>query len=98
MQTAVYRVAQEALTNAERHAGATVVEVELEVAGNLTELRVRDDGHGFDPGSASRSNPTDGQPTGLGLRGMAERARLVGGELDVRSAPGGGTSVTLRIR
>jgi two-component system, NarL family, sensor histidine kinase UhpB len=98
VQTAVYRVAQEALTNAERHAGATAVEVELEVAGDVTELRVRDDGHGFDPGRASRANPTNGQPTGLGLRGMAERARLVGGELDVRSAPGGGTSVTLRIR
>ena len=39
-----------------------------------------------------------GPSSGLGLRGMAERARLVGGELDVRSAPGGGTSVTLRIR
>ncbi|HEU0025043.1 MAG TPA: sensor histidine kinase [Thermoleophilaceae bacterium] len=89
VQTAIYRVAQEALTNAERHAGATAVEVELEVADGLVELRVRDDGEGFDPGRAS---------TGLGLRGMAERARLVGGELDVRSAPGGGTSVTLRIR
>ena len=74
------------------------MEVELEVAADLTELRVRDDGHGFDPGRATRANPSDGPPTGLGLRGMAERARLVGGELDVRSAPGGGTSVTLRIR
>ena len=47
--------------------------------------------------AAGRADP-DGPPAGLGLRGMAERARLVGGELDVRSAPGGGTSVTLRIR
>jgi two-component system, NarL family, sensor histidine kinase UhpB len=95
-QTAVYRVAQEALTNAERHAGATVVEVELEVAEDRTELRVRDDGGGFDPGRATRAGDPASQ--GLGLRGMAERARLVGGELDVRSAPNGGTSVTLRIR
>ena len=51
VQTAVYRVAQEALTNAERHAGATVVEVDLEVAQDRTELRVRDDGDGFDPGA-----------------------------------------------
>jgi signal transduction histidine kinase len=96
VQTAVYRVAQEALTNAERHAGATVVEVDLEVAGDGTELRVRDDGSGFDPGRASQAG--DPATQGLGLRGMAERARLVGGELDVRSAPNGGTSVTLRIR
>ena len=79
-------MAQEALTNAERHAGATVVEVELEVARDRTELRVRDDGGGFDPGRATRTGDPASQ--GLGLRGMAERARLVGGELDVRSAPG----------
>jgi two-component system sensor histidine kinase UhpB len=96
VQTAIYRVAQEALTNAERHAVATVVEVELEVGPERTELRVRDDGRGFDPGQAARSGT--GPSAGLGLRGMAERARLVGGELDVRSAPGGGTTVTLRIR
>ena len=61
------------------------------------ELRVRDDGAGFDPGSIARAG-TEGPGAGLGLGGMAERARLVGGELDVRSAPGGGTSVTLRVR
>jgi two-component system sensor histidine kinase UhpB len=96
VQTAIYRVAQEALTNAERHAGATIVEVELAVEPDGAELRVRDDGEGFDPGRAARSGT--GPAAGLGLRGMAERARLVGGELDVRSGPGGGTSVTLRIR
>jgi two-component system sensor histidine kinase UhpB len=88
VQTAIYRVGQEALTNVTRHAGATVVE--MAVAENLggVELRVSDDGSGFDP-SVRRS--------GLGLIGMAERARLVGGELDVRSAPGGGTTITLRV-
>jgi two-component system sensor histidine kinase UhpB len=89
VQTAVYRTAQEALNNIGRHAGATAVEMELSVNGHGAELRVRDDGEGFDPAAA---------PGGLGLKGMAERARLVGGELDVRSAPGGGTTVTLRIR
>ncbi len=96
LQTAIYRVAQEALTNVGRHAGATVVEVDLEAAGGEAELRIRDDGAGFDPGAIPRAG-TQGPGAGLGLSGMAERARLVGGDLDVRSAPGGGTSVTLRV-
>ena len=90
-QTAVYRVIQEALANARRHGRATRVEVELAAGGGSAELHVRDDGSGFDPAAAR-----DGQ-AGLGLEGMAERARLVGGELDVRSAPGAGTEVTLRL-
>ncbi|MGH2764008.1 MAG: sensor histidine kinase [Thermoleophilaceae bacterium] len=97
LQTAIYRVAQEALANVARHAGATVVEVELEAGEDCTELRLRDDGAGFDPGAIPRAG-TEGPGAGLGLSGMAERARLVGGELDLRSAPGGGTSVTLRVR
>jgi two-component system, NarL family, sensor histidine kinase UhpB len=97
VQTAIYRVAQEALANVGRHAGATAVEVDLEADGGAAELRVRDDGVGFDPGAIPRAG-SEGPGAGLGLGGMAERARLVGGELDVRSAPGGGTSVTLRVR
>jgi two-component system, NarL family, sensor histidine kinase UhpB len=92
MQTAIFRVAQEALTNVGRHAGATVVELHLEEQDGRARLRVRDDGSGFEPGALPRAGSE-----GLGLGGMAERARLVGGELDVRSAPGGGTSVTLRV-
>jgi two-component system, NarL family, sensor histidine kinase UhpB len=88
-QIAVYRVAQEALANASRHAEPSRVEVELSVGERGTELRVSDDGCGFDPARD--------EPAGLGLKGMAERARLVGGELDVRSSRGGGTSVTLRV-
>ena len=60
------------------------------------ELRIRDDGAGFDPASVVRDT-SDGPGAGLGLSGMVERARLAGGELDVRSAPGGGTTVTLHI-
>jgi two-component system sensor histidine kinase UhpB len=88
-QTAIYRVAQEALTNVGRHAGARFVAVELLTDEDCTELRVSDDGVGFEPARANG---------GLGLRGMAERARLVGGELEVRSVPGGGTTVRLEIR
>jgi len=96
VQTAIYRVTQEALTNVARHAGATVVEVDLEADEDGAELRVRDDGAGFDPAEVARTQ-SNGVGARLGLGGMAERARLVSGELDVRSAPGGGTTVTLRI-
>ena len=88
-QTVIYRIAQEALANAGRHAGASRVDVTLSAAGEGARLRVTDDGSGFDPVAAR-----DG---GLGLEGMAERAKLVGGELDLRSAPGAGTEITLRL-
>jgi len=88
-QTVIYRIAQEALANAGRHAGASHVEVSLSSAGDGAQLRVADDGEGFDPVAARRG--------GLGLEGMAERAKLVGGELDLRSAPGAGTEITLRL-
>ena len=94
VQTAMYRITQEALANIGRHAGASSVEVELSVAADGGELRIRDDGAGFDPTLPVRGN---GRGSGLGLKGMAERARLAGGELDVRSAPGSGTTVRLRI-
>ncbi len=96
VQTAIYRVAQEALTNVTRHAGATVVEMDLRENEGEAELRVRDDGGGFDPSVVAQTN-SEAPSGGLGLIGMAERARLVGGELDVRSAPGGGTTITLRV-
>jgi len=88
-QTVIYRVAQEALANAGRHAHARNVALALDVEGEAAELRIRDDGVGFDP-VASRGD-------GLGLDGMAERARLIGGELDLRSSPGSGTELTLRV-
>ncbi|HZG50082.1 MAG TPA: sensor histidine kinase [Thermoleophilaceae bacterium] len=94
VQTALYRITQEALTNAGRHAGATAVEVDVGFEDGRVDLRVRDDGAGFDPGALARSERPG---IGLGLGGMAERARLVGGELHVRSAPGWGTTVSMRL-
>jgi two-component system, NarL family, sensor histidine kinase UhpB len=88
-QTVVYRVAQEALANAARHSHAGQVSVELTASKAGAELHVRDDGTGFDPLAAHGG--------GLGLDGMAERARLAGGALDLRSSPGGGTELTLRV-
>jgi two-component system sensor histidine kinase UhpB len=89
VQTVVYRVAQEALTNAAQHARPGRIDVELKTVGDSVELCVRDDGKGFDP-FAARSG-------GLGLDGMAERARLAGGALDLRSERGAGTELTLRL-
>jgi two-component system, NarL family, sensor histidine kinase UhpB len=89
-QTVVYRVAQEALSNAAQHARPRRVEVALTAGeGGGVELRVRDDGDGFDP--------QDTREGGLGLAGMAERARLAGGVLDLRSSRGVGTELTLRV-
>jgi two-component system sensor histidine kinase UhpB len=87
-QLVVYRVAQEALANVARHSQAHHVEVDLVARDSGLDLSVRDDGVGF------HSNM---RPTGLGLNGMAERARLVGGELNVLSIPGQGTTVTLHV-
>jgi two-component system sensor histidine kinase UhpB len=88
-QIVVYRVAQEALSNAAQHARPGRVDIELSAADDAVELRVRDDGEGFDPLAV--------RPGGLGLEGMAERARLAGGALDLRSAHGAGTELTLRL-
>jgi two-component system sensor histidine kinase UhpB len=84
----VYRVAQEALTNVVRHADATRVELELESTGEQTLLTVRDDGRGLAPGSLSSSN---------GIRGMRERAMLIGASLTIDRPHGGGTEVRLSI-
>ena len=87
-QLVVYRVAQEALANVARHAGAKRVDVDLTTRDGGIDLCVRDDGRGFD---------ATVPPSGLGLNGMAERARLVGGELSVYSSGGRGTTVTLHV-
>lgn len=87
--TALYRAAQEALTNVTRHARASAVEVEVEYAAGRATLTVRDDGRGFDPDVATRR--------GFGLLGMEERVAAWGGTLDVRSAPGEGTRLTASL-
>ena len=61
-------------------------------------LRIRDDGHGFDASPSSRTNGrVRGRPGGLGLSGMRERALLVGGRLEIFSAPGAGTTIDLTM-
>lgn len=82
----LYRVAQEGLTNVARHADASRVDVELVRTGRAMKLYIRDDGRG--PGHSRE---------GAGIRGMRERALLIGGDLIVGRAPGGGTEVSLAI-
>jgi two-component system sensor histidine kinase UhpB len=84
----IYRVAQEALTNVARHARASRIELRLEHSDDRTVLTVRDDGRGLPPESLSSSN---------GIRGMRERAMLIGAQLSFATPPSGGTEVRLSI-
>ena len=88
-ETAIYRIAQEALNNVVRHADATRVSVILYRKPHELRLVVEDDGSGFIP-----NNGTD---QGMGLPGMRDRARLLGGDLEVESQPGLGATVMVRI-
>ena len=91
VETAVYRVVQEALTNVARHASTDKAEVLLMFENDALEIYVQDSGKGFDPGAASARGDT------AGLSGMRERAELLGGRMTIESAPGAGTSLTVRI-
>jgi two-component system sensor histidine kinase UhpB len=88
INTAVYRVAQEALVNVTRHAQATGVRIALQASGTTLTLEVQDDGCGFDAARATR---------GLGLLGAAERAAALGGRIDMDSAPGQGARLRMAL-
>ena len=87
----ILRIVQESLTNVARHAKADHVVVRLETRDDRLRVAVEDDGCGFNPDQVA------GQPGSFGLRGLKERARHLGGELEVRSTPGMGTTVTLEM-
>lgn len=93
-ETALYRVAQEALTNVLRHAGADGVTVVLEQTPDQVTLVVEDDGRGFD---AEESPDGAGARRRMGLLGMRERVELAGGTLGIESAPGAGTTLVARV-
>jgi signal transduction histidine kinase len=86
--TMVFRIAQESLTNVRRHAQAQRADLSLEREGEGWLLSVSDDGVGFDPAT---------RRAGFGVLGMEERARLLGGRLEVHSAPGEGTRILLHV-
>ncbi len=84
VETAVYRITQEALSNARRHGGATSVRIRVSESESMIETSISDNGRGFDPTSRS---------SGFGLIGMRERAEILGGRLEVTSSSARGTSV-----
>ncbi len=93
IETACFRIAQEAITNVERHAGATRVDVVLRRIGDELELEIRDNGTGFDVERAWQQ----ARGTSIGLFAMRERAALGGGALEIVSATGRGTIVRVRM-
>jgi signal transduction histidine kinase len=88
LETALYRITQEAMTNALKHSGAESLTVEISEAAGDVDLRVRDDGRGYDPSEHTG---------GFGLLGMRERVELLGGRVAIDSAPGSGTTVMARL-
>jgi signal transduction histidine kinase len=88
LETALYRIVQEALTNSIKHGHAKRGVVEVRENGRTVELLVRDDGRGFD---------TTAQSGGFGLLGMRERVALLGGELRIESSAGAGTTVAVTL-
>jgi signal transduction histidine kinase/ligand-binding sensor domain-containing protein len=97
----VFLIFKESVNNAVKHSGAAVAEVDFRLEGDRLVLRVSDDGRGFDASGAGRSGEYErrsvGGAGGNGLYSLYKRARELGGEYEIRSAPGEGTTVTLRL-
>ncbi len=85
----IYLIYKEALHNAVRHAGTGRIMAQVRYADGVLTVTVTDEGRGFDPDQVS---------AGHGLRYMAERARMIGGELHIESTPGNGATVRLTVR
>jgi signal transduction histidine kinase len=90
VEQAVYRIAQEAITNVVNYAGARNLKLRLEFYEGKLRLIIGDDGQGFEIDKVQKSSQ-------FGLTGMKERAQLIGADLDISSNPGKGTTVTLTI-
>lgn len=94
LRRAVYRMAQEALANSARHSGASSARLCLDVDGGRVTMSVSDEGRGFDPAAAlSRSQNREH----FGLHGIQERARALGGDCEIVSAPGKGTRILVEL-
>lgn len=89
IETGIYRIVQEALTNSARHANASQVTIRLAHANGILSLLIEDDGEGFDPDAPP--------PNRFGITGMNERARLMNGRLHLTTQPGQGTQIEVQI-
>jgi signal transduction histidine kinase len=87
LKLCVYRIVQEALNNAQRHAHAKNAVVELQQTGDVIRVNTRDDGSGFDPK----------RTRGMGLLGMEERVKRLGGTIEIDSRPGAGTTIRAEL-
>jgi signal transduction histidine kinase len=98
LESTLYRVVQEALTNVSRHAKATQATISVVRSNGAVTATVTDDGEGLPQGGPSRPRtPGEELKGGFGVSGMRERAELVGGELDLVPAPGGGATMRLKV-
>jgi len=89
----LYRIVQEALNNVVRHSGATTASVHVQRLNAAVRIAITDDGCGFRLERDRRGEPTGG----FGLSGMAQRARIIGGRIDVHTSPGAGTTIELHV-
>ena len=94
VETACYRIAQEAFTNIARHAQAKSVTITLRQKGNELLMSIQDDGCGFDVTEMRARAKAGGS---MGVLGMQERATLAGGQLEIESVPGQGTIIRVRF-
>lgn len=95
VEIALYRIVQEAISNILKYAGATYVEIDLDLSRDDTiSVRIEDNGRGFDPSTIGESSPL-GQ--GVGIFGMLERASLIGGTLQIDSSAGEGTEIRVSL-
>lgn len=97
VETALFRIAQEALTNIVKHAQAKQVTITLDSAHNMTRLTIADDGVGFTLGEPQFAKERNGLGLGLGFVGMKERATAVNAQLRIESAPAQGTKVVVEV-
>lgn len=95
-KVAVYRVIQEALNNAATHGNASAMKVTTSVRSETLVVEIADDGSGFSQSDVERERRAGERPR-LGIRGMRERAELLGGSFTITSRPGGGTTVVANI-
>jgi signal transduction histidine kinase len=92
LETALFRVSQEAITNIAKHSRAETVLIQVLERDDVIAIEIEDDGEGFDPSSLP---PPAARERGLGLLGMRERVELFGGTIEIESAPGRGTRIAV---